>query len=80
MQCSDLSSTISGILILQYVLEMRNATSLGWPLKHHTVALAFSVIPTCACHDSGSCGVKPSIQKYRSAGQWRLNLFVLNLI
>ena len=29
MQCSDLSSTISGILILQYVLEMRNITSLG---------------------------------------------------
>ena len=28
MQCSDLSSTISGILILQYVLEMRNTTFL----------------------------------------------------
>ena len=29
MQCSDLSSTISGILILQYVLEMRNTKFLG---------------------------------------------------
>lgn len=29
MQCSDLSSTISGILVLQYVLEMRNTTYLG---------------------------------------------------
>ena len=28
IQCSDLSSTISGILILQYVLRMRNTTSL----------------------------------------------------
>ena len=80
MQCSDLSSTISGILILQYVLEMRNATSLGKPLKQHTVALALSVIPTCACHDSGSCRVKPSVQKYRTAGQWRSRLLVLNLI
>ena len=29
MQCSDLPSTSSGMLILQYVLEMRNTTSLG---------------------------------------------------
>ena len=42
MQYSDLSSTISGILILQYVLKMDNATSLGWPLKHQTVAFSLS--------------------------------------
>ena len=29
IQCSDLSSSISGILILQFVLGVRHTTSLG---------------------------------------------------
>ena len=78
MQCSDLSSTISGILVLQYGLEMRNITSLGvdGKIDSETAYSSFSLSPTPV----NNSGVKPSIQKYSSAGQWRSNLLVLNSI
>ena len=60
MQCSDLSSTILGILILQYVLEMRNTTFLGLgsgiASENPNNSLSLSDI-----NKRGGCGVKPSI-------------------
>ena len=70
MQCSDLSSTISGILVLQYVLEMRNTTSLGLDgrIASETPYSSFS-LSHAPVNNSGSWGVKASIQKHSSAGQ-----------
>ncbi len=60
MQCSDLSSTISGILILQYVLEMRNTTFLGLD-SGIASEKPYNSLGLSDVNKSGGCGVKASI-------------------
>ena len=70
MQCSDISSIISGILILQYVLKMRNTTFLGLesPRKYLTVAPAVN--------KSGLSLLSGD----SSADQWRSTMLVPDLM